>query len=42
LWEAETKVGEKQPAPSTYDQDDRAVKMQRFNGVSLGLDIKSN
>ena len=28
------------PGSHTYEQDDKAVKPQRFNGVGLGLDIK--
>lgn len=40
LYEKEIKKAHVTPGPHTYEHDDQAVKPSRFNGVSLGLDIK--
>ena len=28
------------PAPTSYDQDDSAIKLQRYNNIHLGTDVK--
>jgi len=40
LWEKQEKKSLVTPGPLSYNQDDKAIKPQRFNGVGLGLDIK--
>lgn len=40
LWEAEEKKSLVTPGPLSYDQTDKAVKPARFDGVSLGMDMK--
>lgn len=30
------------PGPLSYNQDDKHIKMNRFSGISLGYDVKSN
>ena len=40
LWEKEMKKSLVTPGPHTYENTDQAVKPKRFNGVSLGTDVK--
>ena len=40
LWQQEVKKSLVTPGPLTYNQDDKAIKPKRFDGVGLGLDIK--
>jgi len=42
LWEEEKKQSKVTPSAVAYNQDDEHVKMNRFKGISLGYDVKSN
>ena len=40
LWDQEQKISETTPGPVSYNQDDSAIKMQRFRAISLGKSKK--
>lgn len=42
LWEEHEKLAKVTPSAVSYNQDDSKVKTNRFKGIGMGYDVKSN
>ena len=42
LWAEEEKLAKVTPSAVAYNQDDSKVKSNRFKGIGMGYDVKSN